>query len=346
MNAWIKALGLLLVFAPHISLGGILPFPAESCQSVWDGQDEQSYLFDFKQDKDYSTFLKKLSSSGKNRKECHKTWTVLIYMSATKDLVPYAYLDLLEMEAAHLEAELNDPVDTGKLHRTGSSIRTDVIVQLMSEADTKISRLHMFESPMNQYKDLKRNDVLNLKRSQIYSPEIMSFKRPLPVTESQLFEDFLKWAVEEYPSEYYFVIPWGHGQGWTSITSSALKQLPKKSQNRVVVAPGRFGGLALNGNSDYLDMPSLAKILKNFEGWTGAPVAVFASDACLMQSVEDAAELAESTQYICGSEDVESYVGFPYGRVLCQLNSGIFHGAATKAKNEELSQSEPFLLPG
>jgi hypothetical protein len=339
MHSWIKALGVTLAFAPKIVLGGILPFPAESCQSAWSesGSSDQSYLYQYNKDKDYLSYLNRLQSSDKNRKNCHKTWTVLVYMSATQDLIPYAFADLLEMEAAH---SIADPLAT---HSTGSSIRSDLVVQLSMENDLSVSRLHMFESPEDQSKNLSKEDVSRLVRKQIYSPVVAEFARPTPASEAKLFEDFLKWGIEEYPSEYYFVIIWGHGQGWTSIESNVLNKLPQKDNIKVAFT-GRYGGLALDGESNYLDIPSLRGVLKKVKKWTGEPVAVFASDACLMQSVEDGHELADCTQYICGSEDIESYAGFPYGNVLSQLNSGVFHGASSRAQKEELSQSEPFLV--
>jgi len=342
---FILKLFFLLAFTPRIGKADVLPFPAESCQSNWSNESPTAYLYEFGKDSDYPSYVKRMQEAGRDRKNCHKTWTVLIYMSATQDLIPYAYADLLEMEAAHSSLLIDGaPVGENPLKQmatTGSSLRSDVIVQLATDSLTTISRFHMFETSQDQVSNLKKEDLSKLVRQNIHSPEIMQFNRPMPATESQLFEDFLRWGIEEYPSEHYVVIIWGHGQGWTAIESS------HQAQNKPAASfflKGRYGGLALDGNADYLDIPSLRKALKNIEDATGDPIAVFASDACLMQSVEDVTELADCAQYICGSEDIESYAGFPYGSLLCQLNSGIFDGASSRAHSEELSQSEPYLV--
>ncbi len=301
----------------------LIPVPPDSCSTTWEQYSTQDYEFNLSKDKNYLTYQNRMKQSGLDRKNCHKTWTVLIYMAVTEDLIPFAYANLLEMEA-YLPSKKN-----------GSSIRTDVIVQLNVEKNQHFDRFHIFESSQNQTLQLNREKVAQLSKTQIQSPLISQLTKALPVSEQKQLEEFLKWGIQEYPSEHYFVIVWGHGEGWTAI--HPLKISPPSTRT------GRFGGLAFDGDSEYLDIPGLREVLKNVKEWSGDPLDVFVSDACLMQTVEDATELAQYTLYTYGSEDIQTYWGMDYSSILCQLNSGTFEESAPQ-RSMELYPGEPYLL--
>jgi hypothetical protein len=52
----------------------------------------------------------------------------------------------------------------------------------------------------------------------------------------------------------------------------------------------------------------------------GRPIDLLAFDACLMQSLEVATELAPVVRYLVGSEQIEDYLGLPYRTFLPRLN--------------------------
>ncbi len=125
-------------------------FPTVTCENAWLGTVPNDYLFDYSKDakitprgnEGYSNYLERMSAEGLvNRKDCYKTWTVFIYMAATQDLLPYAYADLKEMESG----ETYDGTPISSTAHRGSSLKSDVIVQLDSDTSREISRLHMFE---------------------------------------------------------------------------------------------------------------------------------------------------------------------------------------------------------
>src|SRR5205823_4360611 len=55
----------------------------------------------------------------------------------------------------------------------------------------------------------------------------------------------------------------------------------------------------------------------------GRPVDVLLSDACLMQTVEVAAELAGTARFSVGSSQVQGYLGLPYRRVVQRLSGAL-----------------------
>jgi hypothetical protein len=100
---------------------------------------------------------------------------------------------------------------------------------------------------------------------------------------------FLAWGVASYPSSHYLVIVWGHGFGWHPArgrdSGSGL------SDRRLLT-----GGIAWDqSQGTVLDIPSLRAALDSVsrEHLGGRPFDVYASDACLMQSLEVATELAD-----------------------------------------------------
>lgn len=345
-----STVAVILYLLPALALSETppIPIPPESCSAAWERNTPEDYLFNFNEDRDYASFQKRMKEIGIDRKNCHKTWTVFVYMAATEDLVPFAYANLLEMEAPSLKIENPD-------QRTGSSIRTDVVVQLNLATEPQFQRLHLFESPKDQPLILKREAIPQFSREQIHSPIVSSLPRSFPTSERKQLEDFLKWGIQEYPSEHYFIIIWGHGEGWTATNGSLEAKSISPSRDH----SGRFGGLAFNEPLElleghpqeysekthpqpYLDLPDLRLVLKNMKDWSGGPVDLFVSDACLMQTVEDATELAQYTLYTYGSEDVQSYWGIDYDSLLCRLNSGNFGTAHTEAG--DLYPGEPYLL--
>lgn len=280
-------------------------YPARACEEVWLEKASGDYLYDFKQDtvltprgnEGYKTFQDRQSSKKIERTDCYKNWTVLVYMAASPDLVPYANADLYEMEATY------DKVTKV----TGSTLRTDVLVQLDNKTTLESRRLHMFQSPLSPSKALKKEDLASLSLAAVHSP-IVSTEKTSAAPLKQRFKDFLLWGTRQYPSEHYLVIVWGHGKGWTSLVDP---------QRRIP------GGVAI-GEGEHLDIPGLRSVLEEVKEQIQDRIDVLVSDACLMQTVEDTTELERCTRFISGSEDTQTYAGLPYGNLLATLNRGRF----------------------
>jgi hypothetical protein len=333
-----KWVGLFIWVCPW-AFGQVASFPTTNCLQSWANQPPTDYLYDFDKDAGgssksidlfntdgYQNYLARLRQNQLDRSTCHKTWTVLIYIAGTEDLLPYAYADLNEMEATSPSYEAPP----------GSSLRTDVLVQFDTGHDEKIRRLHMFPNGADPFKALTADDLKGLSERDIHSPVVSAETKIFPQTEKERFKNFLQWGIQAYPSEHYLVVIWGHGQGWT-----ALESKPTAGSNPNV---HHYGGVAVQSPTVFLDIPSLRKVLAELQKWTGEKVDVFASDACLMQSIENVTEIADHSQYICGSEGIQSFIGFPYGLLFSQLNSGKFTAARSQLSATQPNAGEPQLL--
>ncbi|MCJ8275945.1 MAG: hypothetical protein HRT44_11370, partial [Bdellovibrionales bacterium] len=157
--------------------------------------------------------------------------------------------------------------------------------------------------------------------------------------EEQLY-DFIQWGVQQYPAENYMVIVWGHGQGWGSGQINTTLDS---------VFAGRFGGLAFQENSDdFLTTPALSRVLEKVQNETfknQKSIDIYASDACLMQMGEVAYELAPFTRYIVGSAQIQSYLGFPYRRMMYEINRGCYNQREEGSVYCEDNIGEPITRP-
>lgn len=102
---------------------------------------------------------------------------------------------------------------------------------------------------------------------------------------------FANWGFSKYPSEKQALVIWSHGNGWYQYFCPDVEA----GNNSISVTGGELRSGIKNIN-EHLE------------------ILIF--DACNMQTVEVAAEIAEYTDYIIGSEDGVDDAGFPYDEVL------------------------------
>jgi hypothetical protein len=113
------------------------------------------------------------------------------------------------------------------------------------------------------------------------------------------------------------------------------------------------GGIAFDWTQrTYLGIPTLHETLRAVvEGPLGGQkIDVYASDACLMQSIEVAAELGDVARYLVGSTQIEELSGLPYRDLLVSINSGRTwpgcQGQPTPASGDAEACSLAHLIPG
>jgi Clostripain family len=303
---------------------GALP----SCKDQWRGQ---RYDYDFHED--YQSFQSRLHRDG-----CEKDWTVLVYMAADNSLFPYALMDLYEMEAAFKSRNV-----------AGSTLKTDLLVQVDGPATDDLRRLHIFSGPV-QYEEKSKDDFADKTLDVIQSPVVARLPENDGKTERERLSEFLTWAARRYPSRHYMVIVWGHGQGWKSfpVEDPASSRLLHASDAPAFPKPApdkSFGGIAFRQSSGtWLDVPALSSALGDLRDAIGKPVDVYASDACLMQMLEVAYEVGANARFVVGSAQVQSFFGLPYRRILYELNKGSFDGLHKENRDSEDGSDEPYLL--
>lgn len=101
---------------------------------------------------------------------------------------------------------------------------------------------------------------------------------------------FANWGFDKYPSEKQALVIWSHGNGWYEYFCPDVE-----ADNDIGIVNGEL-------------RTGIKNINEHLE------ILIF--DACNMQTVEVAAEIAEYTDYIIGSEDGVDDAGFPYDEVL------------------------------
>lgn len=305
-------------------------FPKTSCRSSWRGHDRAK--FDPSRDDNYETYKRRLKEEQIDRRACYKDWTILVYMAADNDLSPYALWDLAEMEGRF----------AGKT-KAGSTLKSDLVVQVDTDDQSGVRRLHMFQRDDRPYQSPKsKSEFAGLDLNSVASPVIsMESEIALQVKPShaERLHAFLKWALREYPSENTMVVLWGHGQGWTAYPAEQAPRLGRLMSETDIPAivhtlpqpttRTAFGGvLFLPQTGERLTIPELRNIFSEVVTSTleGNPIDLYVSDACLMQMAEVATELAPFTRYISGSAQVQSFLGLPYRRLMYEINSGRYLG--------------------
>lgn len=299
----IPSLTLALAGCPHpVTLPPREPI---SCEEAWRAVPPALRTFDQARDGrrtalgegGYSTFTSRLPP----RSTCRKEWTVLIYMAAgSDDLRAQAFRDIEEMEAPF----------PGSTRSAASTARADVIVQLDMGKEIGGRRLHLFRAPAAARKAPEIRTMSDI-RSPIVAPiEGVSEDEPR-IPPADRLATFLGWGTSEYPSERTWVIVWGHGLGWRP-------KLPDDASVRWS-PQGLSGGIAFDASrGTAIDTPSLRRALGGT--FTGAPVDLYTSDACLMQSLEVATEISWSARFLVGAEQIEDYSGLPYRAMIPLVN--------------------------
>jgi hypothetical protein len=227
-------------------------------------------------------------SADSDREACRKSWTVLIYMAVEPDLAPYALWNIYEMESGFQKGK----------NLAGSSAHSDVIIELRREGRSR--RIHLFQTPNQFNPRLSEEFFGRWTEAQIQSP-VVEFPQTENLTPEERFVRFLEWGTTKYPSERYLVIYWGHGLGWTKAQPADKGDSERK----------------------FLDITELGTRLRGLVSGTlkGRPIDVFAFDACLMQTVEVASDLAGAAEFIVGSTEIQQYQGLPYRRMLYEINT-------------------------
>lgn len=115
----------------------------------------------------------------------------------------------------------------------------------------------------------------------------------------QTLIDFLAFGVKNYPARHYLVIIWSHGTGYAGGISPDYS-----SGSQLSIAQ-------LSTALEYLQYAHLQ----------GRRIDIYASDACLMQSLEVIYALRQRARFIIGSANREQKQGWPYREILQYLTT-------------------------
>ncbi len=120
-------------------------------------------------------------------------------------------------------------------------------------------------------------------------------------------EDFGKWIKDNFPADHYFIVIWDHGLGFErSIFSRQSRDLLEDDNGT-------------SGPESLMSVPDFALALDNVSSTLGKKIDIVGIDACLMNMVEVAYQIKNSTDVLIGSENTEPSDGWPYDKVLSYL---------------------------
>jgi Clostripain family len=213
-----------------------------------------------------------------------KEWTVLIYVSARNNLGLEAINDVNEMEAAGSTDKVNVVVEMGRIETDPPFNPFADPEPLPPQADWTGSRRFLM---------IKDSDPLR-----INSP-VLEHYSDADMGDWKHLSEFISWGKANYPAKKYLLIVGGHGNGWYG------------------VRPPKTKGIAYDDVSgNHISPAELAKAIKISGG-----VNVYASDACLMQTVEFIYAMKDSAEYIVGSQETTPGSGYNYEVFLNAMTS-------------------------
>lgn len=214
------------------------------------------------------------------------------------DLPPFAYRSLQEMRDAVTEIAASGGGDV------------DLVIQLDLLDLPGIRRLHIV--PRGTAVAAPTLPGLN-------DVPVLATLEDESVPPQESLARFLAWGIATYPAHHYGVIVSGHGQGWRP-------RVAPTSPPARIERSNFSGGIAWDQTQGtVLDVPGLREAL----AWVaqahlqGRPFDLYISDACLMQSLEVATELAPVARFIVGSEQIAAYyLELDYEALLLALHRG------------------------
>lgn len=211
------------------------------------------------------------------KKTSKKDWTMLVYLNGNNSLDSFGEFNIKQME------------------KVGSTSHINVVVQWASLQRKKTERLLIQKS----------TDPNN-----VTSPVVQDIGN-VDMGDWNTLADFIKWGVQNYPAQHYFIDVWDHGSGWHAIEALGLglgKAKPKQFHTF---------DISWDDNTGHsISTLQLGQALDAAATVIGHKVDLYGSDACLMAMAEIADEVSKSVNVFAGSEEVEPGQGWPYDTLL------------------------------
>ncbi len=120
-----------------------------------------------------------------------------------------------------------------------------------------------------------------------------------------ILEEFVNYAVSEFPSEKIALIFWNHGDGWRSV-----------KKNSVYYKAASYDEDDGSGQTDALYMWEVVRALDDLKNGKNINIDLVGFDECLMGMIEVAIDLSNYTDSVVFSELTEPYDGWNYEKVL------------------------------
>ncbi|MFH0800979.1 MAG: clostripain-related cysteine peptidase [bacterium] len=173
------------------------------------------------------------------------------------------------------------------MEQVGSSDRVNIVAQLDRYSD---------------YSHCKRYFVTKDSNTSTISSTVLQDLGNVDMGSSSSLLSFLNYGISQYPADHYMAILWDHGSGWKRKALSS-----------------RAKGLCYDDHGTNLTIHNLRDVFSQVRTTLGKNIDLLGFDACLMQMLEVAYEVRNSTDYIVGSEETMPTTGLVYNQTLQRL---------------------------
>lgn len=183
------------------------------------------------------------------------------------------------------------PFNLEQMEKVGSTDKVNVVVQWASESKKDTKRLFI----------QKENDTNNA----VTSP-VLQDMGTVDMGNVNNLVSFAQWGIQNYPAQHYMLDIWDHGDGFE--TRSLMPQI--------------FRDVSwddLSGN--HITTEQLTSAVAQVKSTIGHNLDILGFDACLMAMEEIGAQVADSVDYLAGSEEEEPGDGWPYDTFLTAMNA-------------------------
>lgn len=186
--------------------------------------------------------------------------------------------------------------DINEMEAVGSSDEVNVLVQFDRVAGHNASN--------GNWTETRRGQIIQDTTSRIISSPLHSVGE-VNMGDPAALTDFVQWGISTHPAKHYMVVLWDHGNGINGVCYDQTS-----SHDRLTI---REVGQALADVGHSIDLVGF--------------------DACLMGLVEQAYEIADVSNIMVASEQLEPRGGWRYDRLLGDLVAGPTQSAASLASS-------------
>lgn len=183
-----------------------------------------------------------------------------------------------------------------QMEMVGSTKSVHVIVQMDRKAGDQVDNDSWTDT--RRYLVINDSDTHKMNSIRLDNPALGELDMANPAT----LRNFVTWGMAEFPADHYLLVIWDHGTGWQ------LKSVASAPLYKYVAMD--------NTSSTQMDVTQIPGAL------AGLKPDVLAFDACYMQELEVAYQLAGSAGYMVGSSAAEPSPGYNYARILSKIPDG------------------------
>lgn len=207
-----------------------------------------------------------------------KKWSFMVFINADNNLEGAGIGDINEME------------------KVGSDENMNILVQIDRHEDSVDANNteHVYDVTNGNWTGTRRYFIERDSNESVVSSQV---KRKLGEKDAGTVDSltkFVKWSIDSYPAEHYYLIVWNHGGGLDGISWD-------------------------DESGNHISAEQLMEAVASASKIAGKKIDIVNFDACLMAMLEIALQIKDNADIMIASEEVEPGYGLPYTDILVKL---------------------------